>query len=89
MIRDQKDLNSFVAKMAAGRTKAAAARASSTAPPSPAKPKSKSTAIPQETKAAGNASPASPIPKPAKSKGTNKKGGEPSSATRSIVINIR
>lgn len=35
MIRDKKDLDAFVARMAAGKKSAGAKRASSTAPPSP------------------------------------------------------
>lgn len=82
-IRDKKGLDEFTARMAAGKSKAAAARASSTAPPKAAKATSKSTAIPQTTKAAGNASPVAKIPAPAKSKGT-----KPGSQGRSITINI-
>lgn len=89
MIRDQKDLNTFVQRMTAGRNAAAVARASSTAPPKPKPARSKSTTIPQETKAAGNASPVAKMPAPAKKKATNKKGGEQSAATKTITINIR
>lgn len=90
MIRDKKDLDSFVARMAKGRDSAKAARASSTAPPKPVAAKSKSTEIPQQSKAAGDASPKAKMPAPATKKSTNKKGGEPTSATKhSITINIR
>jgi hypothetical protein len=37
-IRDQKDLNDFVARMAKGRASAKAARGNSTAPPAPKTP---------------------------------------------------
>lgn len=81
MMRDKKDLDAFVQRMAAGRTKAAAARASSTAPPNPAPAKSKSTVVPQESKAAGNASPKAKMPAPAKSGGS-----KPGSKGRNVTI---
>lgn len=83
MIRDKRDLDSFVQRMVAGKTKAAAARASSTAPPTPKPAKSKSTVIPQETKAAGNASPKATMPQPKKSGGT-----KPGSKGKSVTIHI-
>lgn len=82
MIRDQKDINAFVDRMKLGRATAKAGRVSSTAPPKPVKGKGTSRAIPQTTKAAGDASPASPIPAPAKSGGK-----KPGSVGASIVHN--
>lgn len=83
MIRDKKDLDNFVTRMAAGRTAAKTARASSTAPPNPAPAKSKGTAIPQDSKAAGNASPKAKMPQPAKPKGT-----KPGSQGKHVTIHI-
>lgn len=82
-IRDKKGLDDFVARMSAGRSKAAASRASSTAPPKPVAAKSKSTEIPQKVKAAGNASPVAKMPTPAKSK-----GAKPGSQGKSVTIHI-
>lgn len=81
-IQSKKDLDAFVARMAAGRSSAAKSRASSNAPPSPP-----AKAKPSPTKLNAVKAPATKLPEPAKS--TGRKKVPVSDATRSITINIR
>lgn len=83
MIRDKKDLDGFVARMAAGRKAAASKRVSSTAPPSPPPMKSKSIAIPDKAKAAGDAPLKASMPEPKKSGGK-----KPGSQGKHVTIHI-